>query len=104
MLNNKNFGKIYMTNLTGIINTNTGLYSRVIIINENTSTVTVIPVMVTDKVKYKSQCNIEYDERRTVLVDQMRVINKNRLFRCVGELIENKMADLQKAIKDCLIA
>jgi mRNA interferase MazF len=71
--------------------------------NHNINTVIVAPLTSTSK-NYPTRILIEFDGREgSIVLDQIRCIDKSRLIKKAGELSEDKISDVKLVIKKMLV-
>lgn len=100
-------GDIYYTDLNPVIGSEEGGVRPILIISNdigNKRSPTVLAAAITSKIKpdlpthvyIGTECGIS--ENSTVMLEQIRTIDKRRLFKYIGHLEDNSMKEIDKAI------
>ena len=104
-------GEIYYADLSPVVGSEQGGYRPVLILQNNKGnrfSTTVIVAPISSKIK-KNKIpthvqieNEELDRKSIVLLEQIRTIDKKRIFDKVGKVSEEKMKLINEAIKTSL--
>lgn len=101
MKKNVKRGDIYYADLSPVVGCEQGGIRPVIIIQNDTGNKhcpTVIVAAITSQIKKPLPTHIDLPANSTILLEQVRTIDKTRLKNFVGSVTFEKMAEINKAI------